>query len=114
MVNYWLKKYEGQQLELFRNHGNPYETIVISVQVDDQELYVGDEEIEHGPDGGSSMRILSFDQENTRKVFSALSPCGNDPIDALKAMLNERERLAPFRKLCEENHIEYTNKLYFG
>lgn len=114
MINYWLKKYEGQQLELFRNCGNPYETIVISVQVDGQELYVGDEEIEHGPDGGSSMRILSFDKENTRKVFSALSRNGSNPIDALKAMLNERERLSPLRKLCEENNIVYTNNLYFG
>ena len=113
MIDYWLAKYEGQQLELLRNHGTPYETIIIRIQMDEQELYVGDEEIEHGPDGGSSMRILSFDKENTRKAFSALSRQGRDPVDALKAMLNEKERLAPFQKLCQEYNIEYTNKLYF-
>lgn len=114
MVDYWLNKYEGQQLELFRNYGNPYETIIIRFQLDEQELYVGDEEIEHGPDGGSSMRILSFDKENTRKAFSALYQGYKDPVEALKAMLNETDRLAPFQKLCQENNIEYSNKLYFG
>ena len=44
MIDYWLEKYEGQQLELFRNHGNPYETIIIRIQLDEQELYVGDED----------------------------------------------------------------------
>ncbi len=114
MIDYWLNKYEGKQLELFRNHGNPYETIIIRVQLDEQELYVGDEEIEHGSDGGSSMRILSFDKENTRKAFSVLSGSGSDPIEALKAMLNENQRLAPFMKLCQEHNIAFTNKLYFG
>lgn len=114
MIDYWLNKYEGKELELFRNYGNPYETISIRIQMDEQKLYVGDEEIEHGPDGGSSMRLLSFDKENTRQAFAVLSQCGNDPVEVLKAMLNETDRLAPFQKLCQENNIEYSNNLYFG
>ena len=113
MADHWLNQYEGKELELFRNYGNPYETISIRVQVDEQCMYVGDEEVEHGPDGGRSIRIFTFDKENTRKAFTVLSGGYQDPVLVLKGMMNEKDRLKPLRKLCEDNHIEFTEAMYF-
>ena len=113
MIDQWLNQYEGKELEIFRNYGNPYETISIRVQVVEQCMYIGDEEVEHGPDGGRSIRILTFDKENTRKAFELLSGEDKDPIMVLKGMLNETNRLQPVRKLCQDNNIKFTEAMYF-
>lgn len=113
MINKWLAQYEGKELELFRNYGNPYETISIRVQIDERCMYLGDEEVEHGPDGGRSIKIFTFDRENTRKAFWLLSGGYRDPILALKEMLDETNRTRTFIALCKENNIEFTSKLYF-
>ena len=112
MLNKWLAQYEGQELELFRNFGNPYETISIRVQIDNHCMYLGDEEVEHGPDGGSSIKIFTFDRENTRKVLWLLCDGYRDPILALKEMLDETHRTRKFLDLCKENDIVYTAQLY--
>lgn len=113
MIDKWFSQYEGKELELFRNYGNPYETISIRIQVDEGMIYLGDEEVEHGPDGGRSIRIYTFDQENSRNVFALLSQTGTDPVEALKRMLDETHRTRKFIDLCKEQHIEFTSNLYF-
>ena len=45
--------------------------------------------------------------------ITVLSGGNQDPILVLKGMLNEKDRLKPLRKLCEENHIEFTEAMYF-
>lgn len=112
MIGKWLAQYEGKELELFRNYGNPYETISIRVQVADGMMYLGDEEVEHGPDGGSSIVICTFDQENTRKAFALLAVNYQDPILVLKNMLDETHRTRKFLDLCKENNITYDRNFY--
>lgn len=114
MVDKWLAQYEGKELELLRSFGNPYETISIRVQIDEHCMYLGDEETEHGPDGGHSIEIFTFDEENTRKAFLILSWSGMDPIEKLKSMLDETNRTRKFIDLCKEINIEFTRKLYFS
>ena len=113
MVDTYLAKYEGKELELFRNYGNPYETISIRVQIDEGWMYLGDEEVEHGPDGGRSIEIFTFDKDNTRKAFRLLSWTGTDPIEQLKSTLDGTSRTHRFIDLCKELGIEFTRKLYF-
>lgn len=112
MIDKWLAFYEGKELELFRNYGNPYETISIRVQVDEGMMYLGDEEVEHGPDGGRSIKIYTFDRENTRKAFTLLSLNGLNPILALKSMLDESHRTHKFIDLCKEHNIEFSRNFY--
>ncbi len=112
MVNQWLAQYEGKELELFRNYGNPYETISIRVQIDEGCMYLGDDEMEHGPDYGRSLKIYTFDKENTRKAFELLHGGAYDPIQVLKGMLNERHRTRLFIDLCTEHNIAFDVKYY--
>lgn len=113
MVDTYLAKYEGKELELFRSSSNPYETVSIRVQMDAGCMYLGDEETEHGPDYGHSIRIFNFDKDNTRKVFLVLSQSGMDPILKLKSMVDDIRRTQEFIRLCKENNIQYSSNLYF-
>lgn len=112
MIDKWIAQYEGKELELFRNYGNPYETISIRVQVDEGSMYLGDEEMEHGPDGGRSIVIYTFDRENTRKAFFLLSGEDRDPIQVLQSMLDEAGRTCKFIDLCKANNIEFSRNFY--
>ena len=111
-MNQWIAHYEGQQLLLYRDPSNPYEDIRISIQVDGGCMYLGDEEYAYGPDGGHSMKIFTFDQENTEKVFDLLSEDGSDPVMVLKHMLGYPHRTRKFISLCEEKGIQFTGELY--
>jgi len=112
MAEFDLSQHEGKELELFRNYGNPYETISIRVQIDDGCMYLGDEEFEHGPDGGHSMRLYTFDAENTRKVFQYLSQDDRDPIEMLKGFVNDNVRTHAFTALCDKLGIAYVEHFY--
>lgn len=106
-------QHEGKNVLLYSDPSNPYESIYIRAKIENGCLTVTDEEIEHGPDGGSSCRILTFDKENTKKVMALLSFGGADPFAALKAMMGYEQRTRVFTDSCTKLGIVFDNSLWF-
>lgn len=108
---YEVSQYEGKSCLLFEDKGNPYESIYIEGGIIKGELTLLDKECDHDPDGGGwSCRMVQFDAENTNKVFTFLCEKG-EPIEALKRMLNSRDRLGIFLAECGKREIKFTDQL---
>ncbi|MBR1759114.1 MAG: NAD(P)H-dependent oxidoreductase [Lachnospiraceae bacterium] len=98
---------------LYSDPSNPYESIYIHAKIEDDCLTVVDSECEHGPDGGWSYRIITFDRENTVKAIDFLSQGGRDPFATLQRMLGYEQRTRKFREACDERGIQYQDRLAF-
>lgn len=112
-IKQWISDSKRTDKLLYSDPRNPYESIYISAKIIDGKLTVTDSECEHGPDGGWSHRIISFDEENTEKGFAFLLDRNADPFQALADMLSYKARTADFldacnaKEICFENHLEW-------
>lgn len=109
----WICSFEGKERLLYSDPTNPYESIYIRAKISDGKLTITDSECEHGPDGGWSRRIITFDKQNTIKAIALLMENNTDPLQALKKMLGYNERTMLFREACVTAGIEFKNQLSF-
>ena len=112
-VNRAIASFEGKERLLYSNPDNPYESIYIKAQVEGGCLTITDRECGHAPDGRWSHRTLSFDAENTQKVFRFLLSKYASSVVGLANMLNGRNRTAVFQEACDARGIQYKNTLSF-
>lgn len=104
---------EGSESLLYSDPSNPYESIYIRARVVHGVLTVIDSECEHGPDGGWSHKTITFDRENTEKVFAFLLDMSYDPFRALARMIDYNDRTGHFLEVCDELGIRYESRWSF-
>lgn len=112
-LNDIITSLEGTDRLIYSDSDNPYESIYIRAKIKDGLLTVTDSECSQGPGGGWSHRTLKFDGINTQKVFMLLLERNDNPLAALKDMVNYQDRTRVFRELCNEKGIEYKNLMAF-
>lgn len=102
---------EGIDKLLYSNPHNPYESVYIRAKISDGKLTVTYSMCEHGPDGGWSHHTISFDRENTEKVFDVLLDKKADPFQALAEIIRRNAGTGDFLDICNTKGIRY--KMYY-
>lgn len=113
MISRFITQCEGESYLLYRDPSNPYEDITIKARIENRCLTVTDEEYAYGPDGGYSVREISFDRENTLKVMEMLWQPPQNPFNVLAKTMTYRDRTQPFRDACTERGIHFENRLFW-
>ena len=109
-----ISENEGKKYLLYEDPSNPYETIAIDAKIEDGKLVITDFESDHDPDGGRSWKVITFDQENTRKVLGYLMKKNREaPFGELAKMIGYTKRTQVFLDQCEKRGINYTKQLCF-
>ena len=101
--------YAWAQKEKFTNA--PIKHSVKTIALDRR--IVTDEEYAYGPDGGYSVREISFDRENTLNVMEMLWQPPQNPFTILAKTMTYRDRTQPFRDACTERGIHFENRLFW-
>ena len=108
-----IEESDGRDKILFTDERDPYESTYIRARVRGRALSIIDSVCDHGLDGGWSHMTVSFDREETEKVFSFLMDQTYDPFRALSRMVDGELGLARFTRACDERGIRYESRLEF-
>lgn len=109
-VKEFIAANEGETKLLYSDPSNPYEEIIIKAVIKNGELIITDFE---SADYGSSKRVITFDKENTEKVFSFLmEKASRAPFLKLAMMMGYDNRTSTFLSQCDLLAITYENQLF--
>ena len=112
-ITRWIMQSEGSEELLYSDESNPYESVCIRARIFGGALTVIDSECSHGPDGGWSHRILSFDRSGTEQVFDFLLDMLPSPFAALKRLVGYNDRTQRFAEECEKRGIAFESRWSF-